>query len=368
MRVGVVGLGNAGYRLHLPALAGIPGANVVGGCDPDSAMRDRARRQFGIPVFDDFGTLLSQTSPEVVIVGTPPDSHAEYCRRSLAAGAHVICEKPFLPSVDEADAVLAEARSAGRCVALNQEFREMPIFRAIRDALTRDSPDGPLFAQVWQLMYLPPGSEAGWRGQMTRRTLYEAGPHLVDLLMSLFGEKPRAVQAWTSPGDRSDGSDAVVVATLEFSRGRLAQLTQNRLCRGETQYVELRADTRDGSFRGSFGGRARLSAGLLRSSRPHVRIEYGLSGVSWRERGVARQVLARNPRNPEMMATRVVLDRTIEAFRVGTEPPTSGESGRDILEVVAACYRSAETGRRVELDRLDAPTRSLRMGTTSGKA
>src|SRR5207253_990676 len=130
-------------------------------------------RRFGIPVFSDFDSMLAQAQPDVVIIGTPPDSHAEYCYRSLGAGAHVICEKPFVSSLDEADTVLAAASVAGRSIALNHEFREMPIFRAVRDAVAREVPDGPVFAQVWQLMDLPPWAEPGWRGQMLQRTLYE---------------------------------------------------------------------------------------------------------------------------------------------------------------------------------------------------
>lgn len=364
MRIGVVGLGNAGYTLHLPALQGIPGVTVAGGCDPDAGKRDRAARRFGIPVFADFAAMLSQTTPDVVIVGTPPDSHADYCLRSFAAGAHVICEKPFVSSIDEADAVLAAASSAGRAIAVNHEFREMPIFRAIRDGIARDTSDGPVFAQVWQLMDLPPWAEPGWRGQMLQRTLYEAGVHLVDLLLALFGEKPCAVQAWTSTcGVREGATDAVALVTLEFSRGRLAQVTQNRLCKGETQYFEVRAETPRASFRGSFGGRARLSAGLFRSTRPHVRLEYGTSGIAWRESGNRRTLLARNPKDPGMVATRLLLERTLDAFRTGGRPPVSGEDGRDVLEVIAACYHAAATGRRVSLASPDvAALGSLRMG------
>src|SRR5512133_604585 len=114
MRIAVVGLGNAGYTLHLPALAAITSVAVVGGCDLDRARRERAARAFKVPVFDDFAGMLARTNPDVVIVGTPPDSHADYCVRSFAAGAHVICEKPFVSSLKEADTVLAAAAAAGR--------------------------------------------------------------------------------------------------------------------------------------------------------------------------------------------------------------------------------------------------------------
>lgn len=349
-RIVVTGLGNAGHTLHLPALRGLDNVQVVGACDVDASRRDRASAVWQVPTFDSFDRMLAETRPTVVIIGTPPDTHAEYCLRALASGAHVICEKPFASSVEEADEVIEAARLAQRRVALNHEFREMPIFRALRDAAAAQGRQVS-FAQVWQLMDLPPWKEPGWRGQMLQRTLYEAGVHLVDFLMALFGEKPVAVTATVSScGARESESDAVALCTLEFSRGRLAQVVQNRLCKGETQYFEVRAETGDASLRASFGGRARLSTGLYRSTRPHMRFEWGSSGLAWEEVGTRRRLLARNPKDPGMIATRYVFKKTLDAFERGTQPPASAEDARDVLEVIAGAYRSAATGRRVVLD------------------
>jgi predicted dehydrogenase len=62
----------------------------------------RAAKRWKVPVFAEFDAMLDAARPEVVIVATPPDTHAEYCLRSLDVGAHVICEKPFVSSVEEA--------------------------------------------------------------------------------------------------------------------------------------------------------------------------------------------------------------------------------------------------------------------------
>lgn len=367
-KIAIVGLGNAGHTLHLPALAGIPEATVVGACDVSAPMRERARAFWDVPVFEEFDELLETGSPDVVIVATPPDTHLDYGLRTLQAGAHLICEKPFVSSVDEADRLIEAAKAADRRIALNHEFREMPIFRALRDAV--DSGEtGPLsFVQVWQLMDLPPWKEPGWRGQMLQRTLYEAGVHLVDYLIALFGEKPKAVQAWTSTcGVREGETDAVALVTLEFSGGRLASVVQNRLCKGETQYFEVRAETAEASLRASFGGRARITAGLFRSTRPHVRMEFGLSGMAWRERSATREFLARNPKDPGMVATRYVLQKTLEAFRTGGSPPADAVCGRDVLEVIAACYHSSATGRRLAMDSNEVRSlASLAMGAAPG--
>jgi predicted dehydrogenase len=338
----------------------------VAACDLSSAARDRIAQAWDIPVFDDYGRMLAEAAPQVVIVATPPDTHRDLALAALRSGAHVVCEKPFVSSLREADEVIRAAGEAGRGIALNHEFREMPIFRAVRREVESGA-DGPLrFLQLWQLLNRPPSTESGWRSRLARRTLYEAGVHLVDLALALFGEAPVAVQATTSSGGTSDeAADAIAIATLEFPAGRLAQIVQDRLSPGETQYFELRADLERASLRASFGGRARVTAGLFRSTRPHVRVEFGVSGLAWKEVGTTRSHLARNPKDPNMTATRAILVPTLDAFRRGTPPPVDGRQGRTVLEVIAACYLSADTGRRV---RLDEATRAELLGFELGAA
>ena len=360
-RVAGIGFGNAGTTLHLPALAQIRGIEVVGAVDTDEGRRSRAVAQFKVSVFADFDEMLKRASPDVVLIATPPASHADYCFRALSAGAHVMCERPFVSSLDEANRVIAAATAAGRRVALNQEFREMPIFRALRDTVRADD---LLFAQVWQLVDLPPWAEPGWRGKMLQRTLYEAGVHLVDFLMARFGECPVSVSATTSSsGARDSASDAIALVTLTFSRGRVAHVVQNRLCKGEPQYFEVRAETRDASWRASFSGRARVTADLQRSTTPHVRMVFGVSGMARRKQGNKRVTLARNPKEPGMVATRYVLEKSLQSFRDGSEPPASAEVARDVLTVIAASYVSSATRRRIDINGATrAELSSMQMG------
>jgi predicted dehydrogenase len=64
-----------------------------------------------------------------------------------------------------------------------------------------------------------------------------------------------------------------------------------------------------------------------------------------------------------MIATRLVFERTLEAFRTGGEPPASGEAGRDVLAVIGAAYRSAATGCRLVIDdALLAQLRDVNLG------
>jgi predicted dehydrogenase len=354
IRVAVIGLGEAGATIHLPALRSVAGVTVVGAADPDENRRAAATARHPVPVFADSEAMLAATRPELVIVASPPALHAAHCRAALEAGADVLCEKPLMASVAEARDVLAFAAALGKRVSVNHEFRAMPVFRDCIAAVHADG-DGAAMVQVWQLIDHRPSSESGWRGQLRRRSLYEAGVHLVDLALQVIGDTPRRVSATFSPGGGAEGADAISLVSLEFSRGRIAQLLQCRVHRGDRQYLELRADTRTGSYRASFGGRLRVSAGLLRSTRPHVAFDRGASGVAWLEHGASRTALARNGRTPLVTSTRAVIQACVDAMttRAGvTSFPAT--DGLDTLRVVAAAYLASERGRSVELDGADA--------------
>jgi predicted dehydrogenase len=357
VRFGLVGLGWAARAFQVPALAQVPGAVLVGGVDNSAEQRESFQRETGVETYADLDELLERAAPDVVLVATPPDSHAALCLRALEGGAHVVCEKPFVTSVEEADRVLAAASAAGKAVAVNHEFRLKPIFKAIKDSI--DAPDvGRLvFCQIWQLMDQAPWNEpVAWRAAMPNRTLFEGGVHLVDLLIHLFGARPEAVYARHSSGVGGAGeADAIHLVTFEFPEGRLAQITINRLSPGGTRYVDLRADCEQASLRASLGGRALVQIGKKRAERTGVRVEYAPGGLAWSERGLKRKTLARGPRQPGMHATATLLRGIVTAIEQGHEPPSSGREARDVIAVIEAAYRSAATDERVELDWEAAP-------------
>ena len=351
MRLGFAGLGWAARAFHVPAAERTSEAELVGGFDSSQGQRDSWTSQTSLPAYETFDELLEHGRPEVLVVATPPDSHATLCTQALAAGLHVLCEKPFVSTVPEADAVLAAAREADRQIAVNHEFREKPIFKAVKDAIGTDEAGRLVFTQIWQLMNLAPWDEpVAWRAAMPNRTLFEGGVHLVDLLLYLHGELPAGVYARHSSGlDEGRQADAIHLVTLDFPDGRLAQITIDRLCPAGTRYIELRADCERASLRASHGGRALLRLGAKRAQKTGIRIEYAPGGAAWMERGLGRTTLARNPRNDGVDGTAKLLAKILPAFAENREPPSSGREARDGLCVIEAAYRSAETGERIAL-------------------
>lgn len=351
MRLGFAGLGWAARAFHVPAARRTPGADLVGGFDSSPDQRQSWTSETQLPAYESFDELLEKGKPDVLVIATPPDSHTQLALDALAAGLHVLCEKPFVATVADADTVLAAAEQAGRQVAVNHEFREKPIFKAIKDRIGAEDTGRLVFTQIWQLMNLAPWDEpVPWRAAMPNRTLFEGGVHLVDLLLHLYGELPAGVYARHSSGlDPSRNADAIHLVTLDFPDGRLAQITIDRLCPAGTRYVELRADCEKASLRASHGGRALLRVGAKRAQKAGIRLEYAPGGAAWMERGLGRTNLAKNPRDDGVDGTARLLAGILKAFEENREPPSSGREARDGLRVIEAAYRSAESGRREEL-------------------
>jgi predicted dehydrogenase len=351
MRVGFVGLGFATRSLHVPAIASLPSAVIVGGVDP-APEQTAAWHELGAgPVHDSLDELLELGRPDVIVVATPPDSHAALCIQALEAGVDVMCEKPFVATVDEADAVLAVADRTGRWVAVNQEFRYMPIFAETAKRVGTPRVGRPVFVHCTQFMDLAPWDEpVAWRAAMPDRALFEGGVHLVDLLHLLVGRHPRAVFAAMSSGlDPVRRADAVDLVTFDYGDGLLAQITINRLSKSGTRYVDLRVDCEAASLRASYGGRAFVRLGMKRAEVPGIRIDFGPEGLAWIERGLRRRVIARNARGATVKATQALYEATFAAVGRGVLPPTDAHLARETLRVIEAAYRSARTGERVEL-------------------
>lgn len=348
MRFGFVGLGFAAEWLHLPAVRAVGGSEIVGGVDLEPGRRAAWSQATSAPTYDRLDALLEQ-HPDVVVVSTPPSSHASACIAALDAGAHVVCEKPFVETTAQADAVLEAAARNGRQLAVNHEFRYMPIFRSVREAVRRPHVGELVFLHCTQFMDLAPWDEqVPWRAAMPDRSLFEGGVHLVDLLHMLAGRQPRTVFAATSSGrDPARVADAIHVVTLDYGDGLLGQITIDRLCRSGTRYVDLRVDCEQASLRASYGGRALLQVGVKRAQRPGVRFEFGPEGLAWLEQGQRRRTLGRNPRRATQLATQALYRDAIDAFRRDVAPPTSGAVARETLQVIEASYRSARSGERV---------------------
>ena len=350
MKVGLAGLGWAAQAFHVPALQSVPGTAVVGGADPSSEQRAAWTKATGTPAFETLAELLEETGAEAVVIATPPDSHAELAVTALEGGAHVLCEKPFVETLEQADRVIAAAAAAGRQVAVNHQYREKPVFRAVKERIGSADVGRLVFCQIWQLMDLAPWDEpVAWRAAMPNRTLFEGGVHLVDLLLTFSASCRRPCTHGTprvsnrerrptlSTSSRSSSPAAGSRRSRSTGSARRGRATSSSAPTASTRRFAPRMAGGPCSRPASSGGAARDPPAL----RPRRR-RVGRARMH-------RKTIARNPSDPGTSRRRRCSAEIFAAFDEGTEPPSSGREARGVLAVIEAAYRSAETGERIVL-------------------
>ena len=350
MRTALLGLGLVVKQIHLPACAAVPELELVAGCDPSLERRSWAEQQGVRTTYADAVTLLEREKPELVVIATPPDTHRDMCLLALQHGAHVLCEKPFVARLEEADEVVAAAAQAGRIVAVNHEYRYLDTFMKTRQALDRGDFGRPYLIQVWQQMFHPPYQEKNWRSHLIQSSLYEFGGHPLDLFSYFFGALPQTITAHIPRVRQDTEADVLVQATLRYPDERMATLLLNRVSRAPRRYLEMRIDCEEASLRLSFGGVARATmewSGEAR--RPVFRGSLVKGGESRIERGGRSRVLAFDRQESRPMATGRLLAEMIADIRAGRISLDAVNRARMHARTIFAGYESARRGETVDI-------------------
>lgn len=127
--IGIVGCGAIVQEAHLPAYRkhGLP---VVGVHDVVEEVARDVSRRFGVRAFGSLEELLGHPEVAVVDVAARTEDRPPLVRAALAAGHDVLSQKPFAPNIEEARELVAEAARLGRTLAVNQNGRWAPSWRA----------------------------------------------------------------------------------------------------------------------------------------------------------------------------------------------------------------------------------------------
>ena len=188
----VVGTG-FGVLTHVRALqaAGIEVRALVGR-DADKAAKRAA--MFGIPLATaDRAEAFATAGVDIVAVTTPPHAHAEVVLDAVAAGKHVLCEKPFARDLDEARAMLAAAERSGVVHLLGTEFRfgqgQALLTRTVRSGAI-GAPRHALFLLQLPTLTDPDAEMPAWWDDASQGGgwLGAYGTHVIDQVRTTIGE------------------------------------------------------------------------------------------------------------------------------------------------------------------------------------
>lgn len=345
-KIAICGLGAAARQIHLPACDKLPELEVVGGCDPAADPNG-----FSFPVFRSLDQLLDQTRPDIVAVVTPTDTHFELARKVLQSGCHLICEKPFMSSVDQAREIVHLAEQCGRSVAVNNQYRFMNIHEAAQQAIGSPDFGDLLFMTAHQTFFVSEETERGWRGDDPQRTCKEFGIHVLDLARFYFAANPVSISARMPKPGNAAGPDLLNLIQLEFPGERVAHITLDRLSRGPHRYLDIRLDGTEGIVETSIGGKLELRAGIRGGSRkPYLDLDVSMGGQASLYQGNRRRKLGSDPLDLFANATRKLLRAFLDSLETGEAPPCSGEDNLRTLALVYAAYRSSELSQPIVME------------------
>ncbi len=186
VRVGLVGYGYAGKTFHAPLIAGVPGLQLAA-----VASRDAARVHADWPaaeVLADPQALLRRADIDLVVIASPNDTHFPLARAALAAGRHVVVDKPFTLTLAEARELAALAHSRRRLLSVFHNRRWDGDFITLR-ALADSGTLGRIVHLDSAFDRYRPAVRARWRESSAPGggLWCDLGPHLLDQALQLFG-------------------------------------------------------------------------------------------------------------------------------------------------------------------------------------
>ncbi len=328
MRLGLIAVARITESAMVEPSRVVPGVELAAIAARDPARGARAAERWRIPhVHPNYAALLDDNSIDAVYVATPASHHRQPVMAALAAGKHVLCEKPLAANASEASEMVACAAESGLILMEAFHWRYHPYVTQIRGVL--DSGMLGAITQVTAVANLPghffDEGDIRWDLSLGGGCLMDVGCYPLHWLRWLTGDEPTVVEAHA------------VCRTPEVDESFSARLTWAS---------------------GTFGS--------IESSMVHPQPEPEVYFRAVGEHGV---LTAYNPVLPQLGATLVVdrnegqlrwdVDRSstyehqlrsfVAAVTTGTPPPTSGADSVANMRLIDACYRAAGLSPRPSL-------------------
>ncbi|GDY02045.1 hypothetical protein LBMAG49_13740 [Planctomycetota bacterium] len=190
-RVALIGSGFIA-DVHLLALRAMQGVQVVALCDTVLPRSKRLARRYGVPhVFGTVAELIAAKVCTAVHVLVPPGAHRAVAEQCLAAGLHVLVEKPIALSLADADAMLVLASTHNVVLGVNHNFTQAPAVRQLRahiEALHLGRVDHVALMHHVPIRQLDTGDAGHFMFQAEANILLEQGVHVFSMVHDLLGE------------------------------------------------------------------------------------------------------------------------------------------------------------------------------------
>lgn len=224
LRLGVLGCADVARRRVLPAVAAVPELELAAVASRDLAKAEAFAREFGGTAVEGYQRLLDRDDIDAVYVPLPSGLHADWIRRAVKAGKHVLAEKPLTTELAETEELVALAESAGVVLRENFMFLHHSSHRRVRELLDGGAL-GELrsFSATFTIPARPPG-DIRLRPELGGGALFDTGAYPLRAAQLFLG--PRlAVAGAALQHDEDAGVDVGGGVLLRRADGVTAQLT-----------------------------------------------------------------------------------------------------------------------------------------------
>lgn len=228
LRIGIAGLGTAG-RLLIPAIDQHPGARLAAVADLVPEARESFAAAHGAVACAGIEELLALRDVDAVYVATPTHLHREHVLAAIAAGKHVLVEKPMAPTIDEALAMTQAAERAGVVLSVGHSHGyDLPI-QAMREVVASGELGKLKIVNTsyYTDWFYRPRLAAELDTALGGGVTFRQGSHQFDIIRVLGGGLLESVRATTFDWDPERPGIGAYTAYCTFADGAVATATYN---------------------------------------------------------------------------------------------------------------------------------------------
>lgn len=341
MRVGLVGYGDGGRYFHAPFIAAARGVELAGIVARSAERLAAVAADYpNVPVYPSLTAMLAAGGIDAVTITTPPQTRHPLVMEAIAAGVHVVADKPFAPNADGARQLDAAAKAKGIVLGVFHNRRYDADFRTLRKLV-----DEGRIGRLWRVhsrmdLDNPHTLEAGPTGGLLR----DLGSHLVDQMLFLLGPVV-AVDAQLDLIDRPEGpTDASFTLTLHHAGGVHSHLSASKLNRLAVRSFRVYGD--GGSYEQS--GTDVQAQAIFAGRRPLDDLAgWGYDAEPlW---GTLRTPLGIERIPSEQGRYHDYYEGFAQAVATGARPPVTAGEAVEVLAVLDAARISAAEGKTQEI-------------------
>ncbi|MGO8795120.1 MAG: Gfo/Idh/MocA family oxidoreductase [Candidatus Sulfotelmatobacter sp.] len=195
VRVGLIGFGMAGQAFHAPVIGGVQGMELA--CILERRGSRAQEKYPQVRVVRTLADMLADETIQLCVVATPNDSHFELAQACLLAGRDVVVDKPFAPTLREAEELVRLAAERGRLITVYTERRYDGDFATVKEIVHSGKLGKVVEYECRYDRFRPEPKANAWReraDQPGAGVLFDLGPHVIDQALVLFGE-PQSITA-----------------------------------------------------------------------------------------------------------------------------------------------------------------------------